>query len=53
MNKVNLFHILTTPIPIISISSFSIAKEVILVANLGKSFLSKETARSNKTFLPR
>ena len=53
MNKVNPFPALMAPCPLIFLSSLYNTDEVALVANLGKTCLSKETARSNNAFLPK
>ena len=46
MSKVNPFLALTTPFWLIFLSSLSNTDKVALVANLGKIFLVKKTARS-------
>ena len=53
MNKFNPFPALTTPFPLIFLSSLSISDEVALVANLGKTYLVKYTTIYNNTFLPK
>ena len=47
VNKVNSFPALTTPFPLSNTDEFT------LVANLGKTSVAKEMARSNNTFLPK
>ena len=53
MNKVNTFSALTAPRPFIFLSNLSIADEVVLVTNLGKTSLAKGTAKFNSVFLPK
>ena len=60
MNKVNPFPALMAPAPLVAItpcsliflSNLSNADKVAFVANLGRAFLTKETARSNNVFCP-
>ena len=53
MNKVNTFSVLTAPHPFVFHSNLSIAGEVVLVTNLGKTSLDKWTAKFNSVFLPK
>ena len=53
MNKFNPLPDLSTPCQLVFLSNLSNTEEVASVANLGKIFLAKGTARSNNTFLPR
>ena len=45
MNKVNPSCALTTPFPLVLLSNLSSTDEVAFVANIGKTFFAKETAR--------
>ena len=50
MNNANPLPVLTAPCPLIIPSNLSIADEATLVANLVKTSLAKETARSISVF---
>ena len=52
MDKVNPFPALTAPRPLTFLSNLPNTDAVALVANLGKTYLAKGTARSNSAFLP-